>query len=149
MTAFSLQTLGFPEIHADDRPIKLDLRKGLALLIYLAEAQGRRCARRHCDAAVARESRETGRARLRRMLHRIELTLGQQVFETDRTSVRWSPAVELKVNSHLFERACDRGDVRGGLPALSRRLPRGLLAGATVRSSTIGRSFAARRCGGG
>jgi hypothetical protein len=43
------------------------------------------------------------------MLHRIELTLGQHVFETDRTSVRWSPAVELKLDSHLFESACDRG----------------------------------------
>src|SRR4030088_444926 len=109
MTGFSLQTLGFPEIHGDNGPIKLNLRKGLALLIYLAEAQG----------AVAREviatllwpesPGETSRARLRRMLHRIELTLGQHIFETDRTSVRWSPAVELKVDSHLFESACDRG----------------------------------------
>jgi DNA-binding SARP family transcriptional activator/pimeloyl-ACP methyl ester carboxylesterase len=109
MTGFSLQTLGFPAIHGDDRPIKLNLRKGLALLIYLAVAEG----------AVAREviatllwpesPRETARARLRRMLHRIELALGQHVFETDRTSVRWSPAVELKVDSHLFESACDRG----------------------------------------
>ena len=40
MTGFSLQTLGFPEIHGDVSPIKLNLRKGLALLIYLAEAQG-------------------------------------------------------------------------------------------------------------
>jgi len=40
MTGFSLQTLGFPEIHGDNRPIKLNLRKGLALLIYLAAAQG-------------------------------------------------------------------------------------------------------------
>jgi pimeloyl-ACP methyl ester carboxylesterase len=46
---------------------------------------------------------------LRRTLHSIELTLGQHVFETDRTSVRWSPAIELKVDSHLFESACDRG----------------------------------------
>jgi DNA-binding SARP family transcriptional activator/pimeloyl-ACP methyl ester carboxylesterase len=109
MTEFLLQTLGFPEIHGDGRPIKLNLRKGLALLIYLAEGK----------AAVAREviatllwpesPRETARARLRRMLHRIELTLGQPVFETDRTSVRWSAAVELKVDSHLFESACDRG----------------------------------------
>jgi len=75
MTGFSLQTLGFPEIHGDVSPIKLNLRKGLALLIYLAEAQG----------AVARDviatllwpesARDTARARLRRMLHRIELTL--------------------------------------------------------------------------
>ena len=43
------------------------------------------------------------------MLHRIELTLGQKIFETDRTSVRWSAAVDLKVNSQLFESACERG----------------------------------------
>jgi DNA-binding SARP family transcriptional activator/pimeloyl-ACP methyl ester carboxylesterase len=110
MTAFSLGTFGFPEVHADGRPIKLNLRKGLALLVYLAEAKG----------AVARDvaatllwpeaSRETGLARLRRLLHRIELTVGHSIFETDRTSVRWSPAVELKIDSHLFESACDRGD---------------------------------------
>jgi hypothetical protein len=35
------------------------------------------------------------------MLHRIELALGQQIFEADRTSVWWSPAVDLKVDSHL------------------------------------------------
>lgn len=109
MTAFSLETFGFPEVHADGRPIKLDLRKGLALLIYLTETKG----------AVARDvlvallwpeaARETGLARLRRLLHRIVLTLGQSVFETDRTSVRWSPAVELKIDTNLFESACDRG----------------------------------------
>lgn len=109
MTAFSLGTFGFPEVHADGRPIKLALRKGLALLVYLAEANG----------PVARDvvatwlwpeaDRETGLARLRRLLHRIELALGEPVFETDRTSVRWSPDIELTVDSHLFESACDRG----------------------------------------
>ena len=110
MTGFSLQTLGFPELHGDSGPIKLNLRKGLALLIYLAEAEGA-VARDVVATLLWPESpRETARARLRRMLHRIELTTGQHIFETDRASVRWSPAVELKVDSHLFERACDRGD---------------------------------------
>lgn len=109
MTAFSLGTFGFPEVHADGRPIKLALRKGLALLVYLAEARG----------AVARDvmatllwpetDRETGLARLRRLLHRVELTLGESVFETDRASLRWSPNVGLTVDSQLFESACDRG----------------------------------------
>ena len=109
MTGFSLQTFGFPQIRADDRPIKLNLRKGLALLIYLAEARG----------AVARDvvatllwpdgPREATLARLRRTLHRIELAIGAPIFETDRASVRLSAAVELKVDSHLFEGACERG----------------------------------------
>jgi DNA-binding SARP family transcriptional activator/pimeloyl-ACP methyl ester carboxylesterase len=110
MTGFSLQTLGFPEIRADVSPIRLNLRKGLALLIYLAEAEGA-VARDVMATLLWPESpAETARARLRRLLHRIELALGQPVFETDRSSVRWSPAVELKVDSHLFESACDRGD---------------------------------------
>jgi DNA-binding SARP family transcriptional activator/pimeloyl-ACP methyl ester carboxylesterase len=109
MTGFSLQTLGFPQIHGDIRPIKLNLRKGLALLIYLAEAKGA-VARDVLATLLWPESPpETARARLRRLLHRIELALGQPVFETDRTSVRWSAAVELTVDSHLFESACDAG----------------------------------------
>src|ERR1700752_2743328 len=106
MTKFSLQTLGYPKIRADDRPIKLNLRKGLALLIYLAETQGA-VARDIMATLLWPESpAETARTRLRRMLHRIELALGEPVFETDRTSVRWSPPVELKCDSRLVEVAC-------------------------------------------
>ena len=120
MTGFSIQTLGFPEIHGDNRPIKLNLRKGLALLIYLAEAQGPVARDVLATLLWPESARETGRARLRRMLHRIELTLGQSIFETDRTSVRWSPAVELKVElASVRERVRPRR-IRGGLPTLSR-----------------------------
>lgn len=110
MTGYRLQTFGFPEIRGDDRAIKLNLRKGLALLIYLAETQGP-VARDVVATLLWPESpQDTARARLRRLLHRIELALGQQVFETDRASLRWSPKVELQVDSHLFESACDAGD---------------------------------------
>ncbi|MFO1111571.1 MAG: alpha/beta fold hydrolase [Bradyrhizobium sp.] len=101
--------MGFPEIHGDSGAVKLNLRKGLALLIYLAESKGA-VARDVIATLLWPESpRETARARLRRMLHRIELALGHDVFETDRTSARWSPSIKLKVDSHLFEDACDRG----------------------------------------
>src|SRR5689334_16966584 len=108
MTGFSLRTFGFPEIHADDHPIKLNLRKGLALLIYLVEARGPVARDVVATLLWPEAPHETARTRLRRMLHRIELALGQHVFDTDRTSLRWSAAVELKVDSHLFESACDR-----------------------------------------
>src|SRR3954447_23242364 len=110
MTVFSLGTFGFPEVHTDGRPIKLALRKGLALLVYLAEAKGAVSRGIVATLLWPETDRETGLARLRRLLHRIELTLGQQVFETDRTSLRLSPDIELKIDSHLFESACDRGD---------------------------------------
>jgi DNA-binding SARP family transcriptional activator/pimeloyl-ACP methyl ester carboxylesterase len=109
MNGFSLQTLGFPELRDDRGVVKLNLRKGFALLIYLAEAPGA-VARDVIATLLWPESpRETARARLRRMLHRIELALHRRIFETDRTSVRLSPVLELKVDSHLFESACDRG----------------------------------------
>jgi DNA-binding SARP family transcriptional activator len=110
MGQLALRLFGAPQVEYDGWPISLRLQKELALLIYLAEARGA-VARDVLATLLWPESpRETTRARLRRMLHRIELTLGQPVFETDRTSVRWSPAIELTVDSHQFERACDQGD---------------------------------------
>jgi DNA-binding SARP family transcriptional activator/pimeloyl-ACP methyl ester carboxylesterase len=109
MTRLLLQTLGFPAIRRDDHPIRMNLRKGLALLIYLAEAK-RAVARDVMATLLWPESpRATAHARLRRMLHRIGLTLGQQIFETDRTSVGLSATVDLEIDSQLFESACDRG----------------------------------------
>ena len=110
MPGFALRTLGFPEIYCDDEPSKLALRKGLALLIYLADAQ-RPVAREVAANLLWPETdAETSRARLRRLLHRIEHALGRAIFETDRTSIRWSSAIEVTIDSHRFESACDRGD---------------------------------------
>ena len=109
MARFSVRTFGFPEIRRDDKPCQLALRKGLALLIYLAEAKG----------AVGRDvvatmlwpdsSEEVARAGLRRLLHRLQLTLGD-ALTSDRSTVRWSSAIDLQVDSRLFEQACDRGE---------------------------------------
>jgi len=110
MARFSIRTFGFPEVRRDGQSCPLSLRKGLALLIYLAEAKG----------AVARDvvatmfwpdsSEEVARARLRRLLHRLQTTLGDGGLTTDRTTIRWSPATELELDSRLFETACDRGE---------------------------------------
>ena len=92
MPGFALRTLGFPEIYRDDQPSKLALRKGLALLVYLADSRRPVAREVVADLLWPETDPDTSRARLRRLLHRIELTLGQHIFETDRTSVRWSPA---------------------------------------------------------
>src|SRR5262249_18000896 len=53
---------------------------------------------------------EVVRARLRRLLHRLQLTLDDNVLTTDRSTVRWSSAIDLQVDSQQFEQACDRGE---------------------------------------
>ena len=55
-------------------------------------------------------SEDVVRARLRRLLHRLQGVLGDDVLATDRSTVRWSPAIDLQVASQLFEQACDRGE---------------------------------------
>jgi len=109
MTLFSLQTLGFPGIRGDGHPIKLNLRKGLALLVYLSENQGALSRDALAGLLWPESPDETARARLRRMLHRLEGILGQRVFEADRASVRWSPLITLTTDARQFEQASDRG----------------------------------------
>jgi DNA-binding SARP family transcriptional activator/pimeloyl-ACP methyl ester carboxylesterase len=110
MALFSVRTLGFPEIRQDGQLCHLALRKGVALLVYLAEAKGP-VGRDAVATMLWPEGREeVVRARFRRLLHRLQLTLGDDVLTTDRSTVRWSAAIDLQVDSQLFEQACDRGE---------------------------------------
>ena len=71
MASFSVRTLGFPEIRCDDRLCSLALRKGLALLVYLAEAKGP-VGRDVIATMLWPESQaDVVRARLRRLLHSV------------------------------------------------------------------------------
>jgi DNA-binding SARP family transcriptional activator/pimeloyl-ACP methyl ester carboxylesterase len=109
MALLSVRTLGFPEIRRDHQPCPLALRKGLALLIYLAEATGPVGRDLVATLLWPESSEEVVRARLRRLLHRLQLTLGD-VLTPDRSTIRWSPAIDLQVDSQAFEQACDRGE---------------------------------------
>ncbi|MES1149864.1 MAG: SARP family transcriptional regulator, partial [Bradyrhizobium guangdongense] len=108
MASFSVRTLGFPEIRCDDRLCPLALRKGLALLVYLAEAKGP-VGRDVIATMLWPESpADVVRARLRRLLHRLQQVLGD-VLASDRSTVRLSATIDLQIDSRLFEEACDRG----------------------------------------
>src|SRR5579859_1499494 len=109
MVLFRVRTFGFPEIHCDDQPRQLSLRKGLALLVYLADAKGPVGRDVVATMLWPESSEEVARARLRRLLHRLQLTLGE-VLTSDRLTVRWSSEIDQRVDSRLFEQACDRGE---------------------------------------
>jgi DNA-binding SARP family transcriptional activator/pimeloyl-ACP methyl ester carboxylesterase len=110
MASFSLRTLGFPEIRRDDAPCRLSLRKGMAVLIYLAEARGPVSRDVVATLLWPDDSEDVVRTRLRRLLHRLQLALGDDALIADRSTVQWSPATDLRVDSRLFEEACDDGD---------------------------------------
>ena len=110
MALFSVRTFGFPEIRRDDRLCQLALRKGLALLIYLVEAKGSVGRDAVATMLWSESSADVVRTRLRRLLYRLQFTLGDDVLTTDRSTVRWSSAIDVQVDSQLFEQACDRGE---------------------------------------
>jgi DNA-binding SARP family transcriptional activator len=109
MGTFSVRTLGFPEVHRDGHLCPLALRKGLALLVYVAEAKGP-VGRDVIATMLWPESpTQVVRARLRRLLHRLQLALGD-VLASDRSTLRLSATIDLDIDSRQFEKACDRGD---------------------------------------
>ena len=108
MALFRVLTFGFPEIRRDDGLCPLALRKGLALLIYLAETNGPVGRDVLATMFWPESPDEVVRARLRRLLHRLQLALGEDILTTDRSTVRWSQAPE--VDFRLFEQACDQGE---------------------------------------
>src|SRR5262249_33789041 len=54
---------------------------------------------------------EVARASLRRTLHKLRLALGAEVIDADRMSVSFAPSLELQVDAHAFEAACDGGSL--------------------------------------
>ena len=108
MASFSVRTLGYPEVRRDDRPCPLALRKGLALLVYVAEAPGPVGREALATLLWPESPADVVKARLRRLLHRLQLALGD-VLASDRSTVRLSATIDLEIDSRLFEEACDRG----------------------------------------
>ncbi|KXU88196.1 SARP family transcriptional regulator [Caballeronia megalochromosomata] len=110
MTRFSVRTLGYPEIRRDGRQCPLALRKGVALLIYLAEANGPVGRDVVATMLWPDSGEDIVRARLRRLIYRLQLTLGDDFLDTDRSTLRWSASIDLELDSQAFEQACDRGE---------------------------------------
>lgn len=110
MIQLAWRTFGCSEFSVDGRVGVLSLRKAVALLTYLAEADGP--VAREASAALLwpEADPETGRARLRRLLHRIETIFGHALLEADRNTIRWAAGIRVVVDTREFERACDRGD---------------------------------------
>jgi predicted ATPase/DNA-binding SARP family transcriptional activator len=111
MAYLKLFVLGQPRLERDEAPIELNLRKALALLVYLA-VTGQAHSRDALATLLWPESdgRE-GRTRLRRTLHRLAQALGEDLLVADSDTIRLRTA-ELWLDSTTF-----RQHVAAGLPA--------------------------------
>lgn len=111
MTRLEIQLFGFPSARLDGRAVDLNLRKGLALLAYVADAHGP-VGRDHVAALLWPEAdMEAARGRLRRTLHKVGVAFAAHVIEADRASLSLAPSLRIRVDTHAFEVACSAGDL--------------------------------------
>ncbi|MCC7106077.1 MAG: AAA family ATPase [Chloroflexi bacterium] len=104
MGALRLYVLGPPRLQRNGEPLDLSLRRALALLVYLALAG--RSRRRETLASLfwPDGGEREARGRLRRTLHRLGEAVGESVVVSESESLRLSPALDLWVDSLVFER---------------------------------------------
>jgi len=110
MPRLDLQVLGYPRAALDGRAVDLALKRGAALIAYLAEARGPVAREVLADLLWPEADAEAARARLRRTLHRVRGALGVEAIVSDRTTVRFPPEIDVHVDAHDFEAAGDAGD---------------------------------------
>src|SRR5215213_8753659 len=99
MSYLKLFVLGQPRLERNEEPIELNLRKALALLVYLA-VSGQPHSRDAMATMLWPESdgRE-GRARLRRTLHRLQQAIGDDVLDVGPEAMRLHPHAGLWLDS--------------------------------------------------
>lgn len=110
-----LTLLGPPCIAVDGRPLILRERRALCLLAWLGEV-ARPVAREEAATLLWPEAEpETGRARLRRLVHKINAAAGAAVIEADRLALRLAARAAVTVDSTRFAALVAAGDLAAAL----------------------------------
>src|SRR5258708_21355883 len=89
---------GSPRIEREESNIEIGLRKGLALIIYLAKTR-RACSR---DALAAMfwpdDDQSTARANLRRVMHRLRKLLGETALDPGSETVSLNSSASIWID---------------------------------------------------
>ncbi|HSJ28636.1 MAG TPA: BTAD domain-containing putative transcriptional regulator [Acidimicrobiia bacterium] len=83
----SIQLLGSVSVTVDDAPLRVDTKKAVALLAYLASNPEGQVRERLCDLLWPESTPQRARATLRRTLSALRSALGDRWVEADRTFV--------------------------------------------------------------
>ena len=106
-----VRLLGFPSLRLDGRGVHLALRKGLALLAYLADARAPVARDQMAGLLWPEADVDAARGRLRRTLHKIRVACDLEVIDADRTTLSLAPSIEAQVDTHAFEARCSAGEL--------------------------------------
>jgi len=112
MAQLKLYLFGPPRLEYDGQPIALNLRKALALLVYLA-VSGQPQSRDALATLLWPDCDQSeGRTHLRRVLHRLQQALGDAILDASPETIRLHSTAALWLDSAAF-----RQHVTAGLPA--------------------------------
>ncbi len=117
MLRLHLFALGPPRLERAGEPVKISLRKAMALLTYLAISR-----QAHSRDALAAlfwpdDSQSEARGNLRRALARLTQALGSQWFVVDRETAGLDPEADLWVDVDQFRRRLAASQSHGHAPA--------------------------------
>lgn len=102
MAAYKLFCLGSPSLALGDQPVKLEMRKALALLVYL-RLVGRSCSREVLAATFWPEhDQQHAHANLRRVLSSLRASLGADILEADREQVGINESAQIWSDVEVF-----------------------------------------------
>jgi DNA-binding SARP family transcriptional activator/pimeloyl-ACP methyl ester carboxylesterase/predicted ATPase len=109
MAHLKLFVFGSPRLERDGRPIELNLRKALALLVYLA-VSGQSYSRDALATLLWSESdAREGRARLRRTLHRLTQAIGDDILYSGSEAIRLHAHADLWLDCAAFRQQATAG----------------------------------------
>src|SRR6185295_19323674 len=109
MPHLKLFALGHPRLERDGALIELNLRKAMALLVYLA-VSGRPHSRDTLATLLWPESNgREGRARLRSVLHRLNQAISKDILDSGSQAIRLPSHAGLWLDSAAFRQHATAG----------------------------------------
>src|SRR3954468_19069854 len=109
MSYLKLFVLGAPRMEHDGQPLELNLRKALALLVYLAVSDQPQTRDALATLLWPDSDQREGRARLRRTLHRLQEAIGNQILDSQTETIRLNRTADLWLDCAAFRQQATAG----------------------------------------
>ena len=104
-----LFVLGAPRLERDEGPIELNLRKALALLVYLAMSDQPQTRDALATLLWPDSDQREGRGRLRRTLYRLQEAIGDQIVDSQPETIRLHRTADLWLDCAAFREHATAG----------------------------------------